>query len=76
MAQGYAFGRPAPLPSTADLIIGELTDAPVADAPATPETPEELAVEESPEFRPYDTADLDVVTDDEPTDDEDDPADD
>jgi hypothetical protein len=28
MAQGYAFGRPAPLPSTADLLIGELTDVP------------------------------------------------
>jgi diguanylate cyclase (GGDEF)-like protein/PAS domain S-box-containing protein len=28
MAQGYAFGRPAPLPSPAEVLIGELTDAP------------------------------------------------
>src|SRR3954465_12604732 len=42
MAQGYAFGRPAPLPSTADLIIGELTDGPVEamDQRMTEKTPE------------------------------------
>src|SRR4051794_15423943 len=28
MAQGYAFGRPAPLPSQAEVIMGELLDAP------------------------------------------------
>jgi diguanylate cyclase (GGDEF)-like protein/PAS domain S-box-containing protein len=28
MAQGYAFGRPAPLPSPTEVLIGELTDAP------------------------------------------------
>ena len=28
MAQGYAFGRPAPLPSPAEVLIGELIDAP------------------------------------------------
>ena len=28
MAQGYAFGRPAPLPSPAEVLIGEMTDAP------------------------------------------------
>ncbi|WP_246063753.1 putative bifunctional diguanylate cyclase/phosphodiesterase [Blastococcus colisei] len=28
MAQGYAFGRPAPLPSPAEVFIGEMTDAP------------------------------------------------
>jgi diguanylate cyclase (GGDEF)-like protein/PAS domain S-box-containing protein len=31
MAQGYAFGRPAPLPSPADVLIGELTDTPAED---------------------------------------------
>jgi EAL domain-containing protein (putative c-di-GMP-specific phosphodiesterase class I) len=31
MAQGYAFGRPAPLPSPAELLIGELTDAPAEE---------------------------------------------
>ena len=31
MAQGYAFGRPAPLPSPAEVLIGELTDAPAED---------------------------------------------
>jgi EAL domain-containing protein (putative c-di-GMP-specific phosphodiesterase class I) len=29
MAQGYAFGRPAPLPSPAEVMLGELIDAPV-----------------------------------------------
>jgi diguanylate cyclase (GGDEF)-like protein/PAS domain S-box-containing protein len=28
MAQGYAFGRPAPLPSAAEVLIGEVTDTP------------------------------------------------
>jgi diguanylate cyclase (GGDEF)-like protein/PAS domain S-box-containing protein len=28
MAQGYAFGRPAPLPSKAEVLMGELLDAP------------------------------------------------
>jgi diguanylate cyclase (GGDEF)-like protein/PAS domain S-box-containing protein len=28
MAQGYAFGRPAPLPSQAEVLMGELLDAP------------------------------------------------
>ena len=28
MAQGYAFGRPAPLPSPAEVLMGELLDAP------------------------------------------------
>ncbi|MDT0276481.1 putative bifunctional diguanylate cyclase/phosphodiesterase [Blastococcus goldschmidtiae] len=31
MAQGYAFGRPAPLPSPADVLIGEVTQAPAED---------------------------------------------
>ncbi|MGY1808015.1 putative bifunctional diguanylate cyclase/phosphodiesterase [Blastococcus sp. SYSU D00669] len=38
MAQGFAFGRPAPLPTPAEVLIGEVTDAPpatpVADTPA------------------------------------------
>ena len=29
MAQGYAFGRPAPLPSPSEVLLGELIDAPV-----------------------------------------------
>jgi diguanylate cyclase (GGDEF)-like protein/PAS domain S-box-containing protein len=59
MAQGYAFGRPAPLPSTADLIIGELTDTPVPDAPAAPETAEQLAadLDGTPELRSDGSAD-------------------
>jgi hypothetical protein len=28
MAQGYAFGRPAPLPSPAEVLMGEMLDAP------------------------------------------------
>src|SRR4051795_3241507 len=31
MAQGYAFGRPAPLPSPTEVLIGELTDPPAED---------------------------------------------
>src|SRR5829696_8023788 len=31
MAQGYAFGRPAPLPSPAEVFIGEMTDASAED---------------------------------------------
>ncbi|UOY03416.1 putative bifunctional diguanylate cyclase/phosphodiesterase [Blastococcus sp. PRF04-17] len=31
MAQGYAFGRPAPLPNPAEVFIGEMTDAPAED---------------------------------------------
>jgi hypothetical protein len=63
MAQGYAFGRPAPLPSTADLIIGELTDGPVEamDQRMTEKTPEALApeAEDRPRFTGgYTTADL------------------
>lgn len=40
MAQGYAFGRPAPLPSPAAVLIGEVTDAPAE------ETAGELLAEE------------------------------
>jgi EAL domain-containing protein (putative c-di-GMP-specific phosphodiesterase class I) len=38
MAQGFAFGRPAPLPTVAEALIDELTDAPM---PAVPDAPEE-----------------------------------
>jgi diguanylate cyclase (GGDEF)-like protein/PAS domain S-box-containing protein len=31
MAQGYAFGRPAPLPSPAEVLMGEVTDAPAEE---------------------------------------------
>jgi diguanylate cyclase (GGDEF)-like protein/PAS domain S-box-containing protein len=38
MAQGFAFGRPAPLPSAAEVLIDELTDAPAAiDVPDAPD---------------------------------------
>jgi EAL domain len=58
MAQGYAFGRPAPLPSTAELLIDELTDAPAEEM--TEQTPEELTAA-LPEITPAagpETADL------------------
>jgi diguanylate cyclase (GGDEF)-like protein/PAS domain S-box-containing protein len=67
MAQGYAFGRPAPLPSTADLILSSMTDAPVADAPATPETAEQLEVPPTVDFRlsgSADTGEFAVLTED------------
>jgi EAL domain len=38
MAQGYAFGRPAPLPTAAELLIDDLTDAPM---PTVPDAPDE-----------------------------------
>jgi diguanylate cyclase (GGDEF)-like protein/PAS domain S-box-containing protein len=41
MAQGFAFGRPAPLPSPAELLMDELTDAPAGES--VEETPAELA---------------------------------
>jgi hypothetical protein len=31
MAQGYAFGRPAPLPSPAAVFVGEMTDTPAEE---------------------------------------------
>jgi hypothetical protein len=37
MAQGFAFGRPAPLPTAAEVLIDELTDAPM---PAVPDAPD------------------------------------
>jgi diguanylate cyclase (GGDEF)-like protein/PAS domain S-box-containing protein len=46
MAQGFAFGRPAPLPNPAELLIAEVTDAPspvVPDAPDTQLSPELVA---------------------------------
>jgi hypothetical protein len=68
MAQGYAFGRPAPLPSTAELLIDELTDVPGEGM--TEQTPEELMAA-LPEITPAagpETADLtgelDGLTDD------------
>jgi hypothetical protein len=53
MAQGYAFGRPAPLPSPAEVFIGEMTDAPAEDVAgellpepiAPPALPAQRAVE-------------------------------
>jgi hypothetical protein len=59
MAQGYAFGRPAPLPSTAQLLIEELTEAPVQEL--TEQTPESLtapAAELAPGTSTTVTADL------------------
>jgi diguanylate cyclase (GGDEF)-like protein/PAS domain S-box-containing protein len=51
MAQGYAFGRPAPLPNPAEVLIGEVTDAPAEQTagallPAELESP--LAPDPSP----------------------------
>jgi hypothetical protein len=73
MAQGYAFGRPAPLPSTAELLIGELTEAPGEEM--TEETPEELTAD-LPEITPAATTvtadltgELDGLADDELEDD-------
>jgi hypothetical protein len=44
MAQGYAFGRPAPLPSPAEVLMGEVSDTPAEEVagellPGTLETP-------------------------------------
>jgi hypothetical protein len=49
MAQGYAFGRPAPLPSKAEVLMGELLDAPVeivaGELMDDPLPPQELPVQ-------------------------------
>ncbi len=37
MAQGFAFGRPAPLPSAAEVLIDEITDAPGPEVPDAPD---------------------------------------
>jgi hypothetical protein len=44
MAQGFAFGRPAPLPGRTEALVDEITDAPPA-VPLTEETPEQLVAE-------------------------------
>jgi diguanylate cyclase (GGDEF)-like protein len=46
MAQGYAFGRPAPLPSPAEQLIDELGDG---GAPEVPDTPDDQLVAEQVE---------------------------
>ena len=49
MAQGYAFGRPAPLPSPAEVMMGELLDAPAeivaGELMDDPLPPQDLPVE-------------------------------
>jgi diguanylate cyclase (GGDEF)-like protein/PAS domain S-box-containing protein len=50
MAQGYAFGRPAPLPSPAAVFVGEMTDAP-AEETAGELLPEELELPPVPQQR-------------------------
>jgi hypothetical protein len=51
MAQGFAFGRPAPLPSPTDVLIGEVTDAPAEDV-AGPLLPDALETPIVPQPRP------------------------
>src|SRR3712207_6510629 len=51
MAQGYAFGRPAPLPSPTDVLIGEVTDTPAEDV-AGPLLPDALETPIVPQPRP------------------------
>ena len=51
MAQGFAFGRPAPLPSPADVLIGEVTDTPAEDV-AGPLLPDALETPVVPQPRP------------------------
>ena len=50
MAQGYAFGRPAPLPSPAEVFIAEMTDAPAEDV-AGELLPDEREVPSLPQQR-------------------------
>jgi diguanylate cyclase (GGDEF)-like protein/PAS domain S-box-containing protein len=50
MAQGYAFGRPAPLPSPAEVFLAEMTDAPAEDV-AGALLPEEREVPSLPTQR-------------------------
>jgi diguanylate cyclase (GGDEF)-like protein/PAS domain S-box-containing protein len=50
MAQGYAFGRPAPLPSPAAVFIGEMTDEPAEDV-AGELLPEDRALPAVPQQR-------------------------
>jgi len=50
MAQGYAFGRPAPLPSPAEVFIAEMTDAP-AEEVAGELLPDEREIPSLPQQR-------------------------
>ena len=64
MAQGYAFGRPAPLPTPAEMLIDELTEVPAEQM--TEQTPEGL-VEEPPDGYDDAGAPLPVAGDDDDT---------
>src|SRR3954447_21177500 len=62
MAQGYAFGRPAPLPSPAEVFIGEMTDIPAEDVagellPEALETPAVPQQRSGPRLRATDLDD-------------------
>ncbi len=65
MAQGFAFGRPAPLPSAAEALIDEITEAP---GPAVPDAPDEQValadVDEPPTTRPSPRISLEPAHDD------------
>jgi hypothetical protein len=65
MAQGYAFGRPAPLPSPAEVLMGELLDAPAeivaGELMDDPLPPQELPLAE-PAMDPQQIADGDYDT--------------
>jgi diguanylate cyclase (GGDEF)-like protein len=63
MAQGYAFGRPAPLPSPAEVLIGEVTDAP-AEETAGELLADELEIPVVPQARPEPVPQLRRETDD------------
>jgi EAL domain-containing protein (putative c-di-GMP-specific phosphodiesterase class I) len=58
MAQGYAFGRPAPLPSPAEVLMGELLDAPAeivaGELMDDPVPPQQLAVQRTVDPRVLD----------------------
>ncbi len=70
MAQGYAFGRPAPLPSAAELLIDELTDAPMPEVPDAPDERLEADDVDQPHMTmPTPRAVVDIVDDDEYEDD-------
>src|SRR5690606_18961797 len=59
MAQGFAFGRPAPLPSPADVLIGEVSETPaedvagelLPDALETPIVPQQRSADAGPPRR-------------------------
>jgi hypothetical protein len=67
MAQGFAFGRPAPLPTVAEVLLEELTEAPVPRIPDAPDDRLEVDELDQPHMTmptPRQAADVEALEED------------